>query len=135
MTLPDRENEPITMGLTSGYDFFGGHAVYVEGFAQYTACKNSIRTELYELLDFPSYLAEQAAGDAEANAPDPFRIDMWTLHSGATYALTHFFKGKEGSSLDGFVRTANDVLFNPEGTVERAREEYERQVETGDDGD
>ena len=33
-------------------------------------------TEFYELLDFPTYLAERAAGDAEANAPDPFRIDM-----------------------------------------------------------
>ena len=32
VTLPDRR-EPITMGVTSGYDFFGGHAVYVEGFA------------------------------------------------------------------------------------------------------
>jgi len=190
VTLPDRENQPITMGLTSGYDFFGGHAVYVEGFAQDTACKNSIRsltdkeivkhvgdvedfggwwesilaelelvaddlfgfindaqditidftdvpfsvTEFYELLDFPSYLAERAAGDAEANAPDPFRIDMWTLHSGATYALTHFFKGKEGNSLDSYVRTANDVLFNPEGTVERVKAEYERQIEAGDGG-
>jgi hypothetical protein len=189
VTLPDRENEPITMGVTSGYDFFGGHAVYVEGFAQDTACKNSIRsltdkeivnhvgdvedfggwwesilaelelvaddlfgfiedaqdiaidftdvpfsvTEFYELLEFPSYLAERAAGDAEANAPDPFRIDMWTLHSGATYALTHFFKGKEGNSLDGYVRTANDVLFNPEGTVERVKAEYEQQIEADDD--
>lgn len=31
--LPGR-SDPITMGVTSGYDFFGGHAVYVEGFAQ-----------------------------------------------------------------------------------------------------
>ena len=44
VTLPDRENEPITIRLTSGYDFFGGHAVYVEGLAQDTACKNSIRS-------------------------------------------------------------------------------------------
>ena len=87
------------------------------------------------MLNFPSYLAERAAGDAEANAPDPFRIDMWTLHSGATYALTYFLKGKEGNSLDGYVRTANDVLFYPEGTVERVRAEYERQIEAGDGGD
>jgi len=189
VTLPARENEPITMGLTSGYDFFGGHAVYVEGFAQDTACKNSIRsltdkeivkhvgdvedfgswwesilaeleqvaddlfgfiedaqditidftdvpfsvTEFYELLDFPSYLAERAASDAEANAPDPFRIDMWTLHSGATYALTHFFKGKEGNSLDRYVRTANDVLFNPQGTVEKVEKGYEQVI--GDAGE
>ena len=29
--------------MTAGYDFFGGHAVYVEGFAQDTYCSNSIR--------------------------------------------------------------------------------------------
>jgi len=92
-------------------------------------------TEFYELLDFPSYLAERAAGDAEANAPDPFRIDMWSLHSGATYALTHFFKGKEGNSLDGYARTANDLLFNPEGAVERVKSEYERQIKAEDGGD
>jgi hypothetical protein len=72
-------------------------------------------TEFYELLDFPSYLAERAAGDAEANAPDPFRIDMLTLHSSATQALTHFFKGKEGDSLDGYVRTANTCCSIPNG--------------------
>jgi len=40
--LPGR-NEPIAMGLSSGYDFFGGHAVYVEGFAQDSYCQNSMR--------------------------------------------------------------------------------------------
>ena len=60
---------------------------------------------------------------------------MWTLHSGATYALTHFFQGKEGTSLDGYVRTANDILFNPEGTIERVERAYEQQLEAdGDDG-
>ena len=58
---------------------------------------------------------------------------MWTLHSGGTYALTHFFKGKEGSALDGYVRVANNILFNPEGTIERVEQAYEEQVETGDD--
>jgi len=58
---------------------------------------------------------------------------MWTLHSGATYGLTHFFKGKEGSALDGYVRVANDILFNPKGTIERVEQAYEEQVEAGDD--
>ncbi len=153
--LPGR-SDPITMGVTSGYDFFGERAVYVEGFAQDGYCSNTMRsltdkevikhvgdvrnfrtwweellaqvelvaddlfefirdaqdieldfselpftvTEFYTLLGFPDYLAERAAGDAEANAASPFEIDMWTLHSGATYALTHFFQGKEGTSLD-----------------------------------
>ena len=188
--LPGR-SDPITMGVTSGYDFFGEHAVYVEGFAQDGYCSNTMRsltdkevikhvgdvrnfrtwweellaqvefvaddlfefirdaqdinldfselpftvTEFYTLLGFPDYLAERAASDAEANAASPVEIDMWTLHSGATYALTHFFQGKEGASLDGYVRTANDILFNPEGTIERVERAYEEQLEAdGDDG-
>ncbi|QKY18658.1 hypothetical protein [Halorubrum sp. CBA1229] len=188
--LPGR-SDPITMGVTSGYDFFGEHAVYVEGFAQDGYCSNTMRsltdkevikhvgdvrnfrtwweellaqvelvaddlfefirdaqdidldfselpftvTEFYTLLGFPDYLAERAAGDAEANAASPFEIDMWTLHSGATYALTHFFQGKEGASLDQYVRIANDILFNPEGTIERVEQAYEQQLEAdGDDG-
>jgi hypothetical protein len=183
VTLPARA-EPITMGLTSGYDFFGNHAVYVEGFARDTACANSIRSltdretikhvgdvsgfedwwaelldqlgllrsdlgdcitdaqdvtldltsapfdleEFYELLDFPAYLATQAAGDARANAADPFEPDMWTLHSGATYALTHAFAGKEGSALDGYVRTANDILFNPDATLDVVKRAYQQQA-------
>jgi hypothetical protein len=186
--LPGR-SAPITMGLTSGYDFFGGHAVYVEGFAQDGYCQNSMRSltdkevikhvgelkdfrswwetilaqieliaddlfafirdaqeatidfttvpfdviEFYELLAFPTYLADRAGADAEANADDPFEIDMWTLHSGATYALTHFFTGKEGSALDGYVRTANDVLFNPEATVERVEQAYEQELHASEE--
>jgi hypothetical protein len=190
VTLSGR-SDPVTMGVTSGYDFFGGHAVYVEGFAQDDYCSNTMRqltdkevvkhvgdvtdfrtwwegileqvelvaddifefvrdaqeieidftempfsvAEFYELLGFPEYLADRAASDAEANAASPFEIDMWTLHSGATYALTHFFKGKEGSALDGYVRVANDILFNPDGTIERVEQAYEEEVGSGgDDG-
>jgi hypothetical protein len=190
VTLPDRR-EPITMGVTSGYDFFGGHAVYVEGFAQDTHCSNSIRSltdkevirhvgdvgdvedfeawwedilgqldlvaddlsgfiddartvtldfsdlpfdvaGFYDLLGFPEYLAAQAASDARANASNPFAIDMWTLHSGATYALTHHFRGKEGASLDGYQRVANDVLFNPEATIDRVQQASEQHHDESD---
>ena len=190
VTLPGR-NDPITMGVTSGYDFFGNNAVYVEGFARDSYCANSIRSltdrevikhvgdvegfgpwwesvleqlelvaddllgfitdaqditvefpempfdleEFYTLLGFPEYLAQQAASDARSNAADPFEIDMWTLHSGVTYALTHFFRGKEGDALDGYVRTANDILFNPDGTLERVEREYEQQAESETDAD
>jgi len=87
----------------------------------------------YTLLSFPEYLATRAASDARAEAADPFEIDMWTLHSGATHALTHFYTGKEGTSLDQYVRTANDMLFNPQATLERITDEYKRQAaaETG----
>ncbi|WP_324759534.1 hypothetical protein [Haloarcula montana] len=191
VTLPDRA-DPITMGVSSGYDFFGGHAVYVEGLARDNYCANSIRQltdretikhvgevgdfrgwweatleqiglvandllafiedageitiefpavpfdveEFFELLDFPAYLAARAAEDARAEATDPHEIDMWTLHSGATYALTHFFDGKEGAALDRYVRIANDILFNPEATIETVERTYEEQAaaETESDG-
>ncbi|UWG49316.1 Uncharacterized protein AArcCO_4141 (plasmid) [Halalkaliarchaeum sp. AArc-CO] len=32
------------MSVTSGYDFFGEHAVYVEGFAQDGYCSNTMRS-------------------------------------------------------------------------------------------
>ena len=189
ITLPDR-SDPITMGVTAGYDFFGGHAVYVEGFARDTACANSIRqltdretvkhvgdvgdferwwesilaqlglvaddlltfiqaageitiqfpavpftlSEFYALLGLPEYLAKRAAADARAEAETPTEIDMWTLHSGATYALTHFFTGREGAALDRYVRTANDLLFNPEGTIERVTQAYEERAAAETDG-
>jgi hypothetical protein len=187
--LPDR-NDPITMGVTTGYDFFGGHAVYVEGFARDTACANSIRaiTEreairhvgdvddlrdwwearfeqldllaedlldcitaaqdvtldvadlpfdleaFYELLGFPAYLAEHAAQDARANAADIREPNLWTLHSGATYALTHQFRGGDGSALQQYTRLANDLLFNPEATIQRVEAAYERQLEADSEG-
>ncbi|GAA0309336.1 hypothetical protein [Halarchaeum salinum] len=191
VTLPGRA-EPIAVGFSSGYDFFGGHAVYVEGFAQDAYCANSIRAltdrrtvkhvgdvgsfetwwerllgqlqivaddlaafiqdaqeitldlrevpfdveTFYTLLDFPDYLAARAASDARAEADDPFELDMWTLHSGATHALTHFYTGKEGAALDRYVRVANDILFNPAGTLDRLTQTYRQQVraETAGDG-
>ena len=191
VNLPGRD-EPITMGISSGYDYFGGHAVYVEGFAQDTYCANSMRSltdretikhvgdvgdfrewweaileqlgfvaddllgfiedalditvdftsvpfdleAFYGLLGFPDYLATRAASDARAEADDPFDIDVWTLHSGATHALTHFFTGKEGVALDGYVRTANDILFNPKATISVVEREFEKQAsaETSADG-
>ncbi|QSG05123.1 hypothetical protein [Halapricum desulfuricans] len=179
------EREPITMGLTSGYDYFGCHAVYVEGFARDTHCANSIRAltdrktvkhigdvgdfrrwwetileqlelvvndlhafildaqditvditnvpfdlvEFYDLLGFPAYLARRAAEDARSESDDPFEIDMWALHSGATYALTHFFSGKEGTALDGYVRIANDILFNPDATLEAVTHTFEQRAQ------
>ncbi len=41
--LPNR-SEPLTMGVTSGDDFFGEHAVYVEGFAQDGSCSDLMRS-------------------------------------------------------------------------------------------
>ncbi|WP_435102405.1 hypothetical protein [Halarchaeum sp. P4] len=191
VTLPGRD-DPIAVGFSSGYDFFGGHAVYVEGYAQDAYCANSIRrlterqtvkhvgdianfetwwecllarlavvaddlaafihdaqdvtldlrevpfdlVDFYTLLDLPEYLAQRAASDARGEADDPFEMDMWTLHSGATYALTHHYTGKEGASLDTYVRIANDILFNPQVTLARLVRAYKRRAdaETSADG-
>jgi len=178
---------PIVLGIRTGYDFFGGTALYAEGFAQDTGCSNSIRsvTEeksrrhvgeiddtnewwadtleqmdlmtdrlaeaieaaqqidvdymemnfseafehdddlrgFYELAGFPSYLADSAASHARSRAENQFLPDMWELHSGATYALTHDYRGGENTgTMNEYVQAANDMLMNPSqsiGTVER----------------
>jgi hypothetical protein len=83
----------------------------------------------YELLGFPAYLAEHAAQDARANAANLREPNLWVLHSGATYALTHQFRGGDGSALQEYTRLANDLLFNPEATIDRVETAYERQLE------
>lgn len=40
----DNDRDPIVLGIRTGYDFFGGTALYFEGFAQDTRCSNSIRS-------------------------------------------------------------------------------------------
>ena len=175
------------MAVTTGYDFFGGHAVYVEGFARDTACANSIRaiTEreairhvgdveelrdwwearfeqldlltddlldcvaaaqdltldvgdppldlewFYELLGFTGYLAEHAASDARANASNLREPDLWKLHSGATYPLTHKFRGGDGSALQEYTRLANDLEVVPLVTL-AVLQLWRDAVETGD---
>ncbi len=83
----------------------------------------------YELLSFPTYLAEHAASDARANASDLREPNLWVLHSGTTYALTHQFRGGDGSALQEYTRLANDLLFNPEVTIDRVETAHERETE------
>ena len=44
-------------------------------------------------------------------------------------SLSHDFQGKEGASLDQYVRIADDILFNPEGTIERVSEDLQEKVD------
>lgn len=39
---PGRD-EPLTMGVATGFDFFGGHSLNVEGFAKDGYCSNTMR--------------------------------------------------------------------------------------------
>ncbi len=77
----------------------------------------------------PTSLSEHAAQDARANVSGLREPDLWTLHSGATYALTHQFRGGDGSALQEYTRLANDLLFNPEATIDRVEAAYERETE------
>ena len=45
-----------------------------------------------------------------------------------------FLQGQGRGALDGYVRVANDILFNPEETIKRVEQAYEGEVEAGEDG-
>lgn len=187
--------DPLFAGLTTGYDFFGNTALYAEGFAMDTSCKNSMRSltdkksrrhvgdpsadidwweeiltklgglvdhlaemievamevemdfrelpfdlqEFYDLLGFPEYMARSAASHARmrTSSGQPWQIDMWAAHAGATYAITHDFRGGENGAIEGYVRTANDMVQNPQMVVSEVevafeRREHQRQEEDGD---
>lgn len=90
--------------------------------------------EFYENLGVPTYLANVAAADARSRSDDPFDVNLWDVHSGLTYALTHEFRGGESGALTGYVQTANDLLWNPDQMVRQARTAYELRLDEGEDG-
>ena len=45
---------------------------------------------------------------------------MWEVHSGATYAITHHYRGGENTSgLNELVQASNDMLMNPAQAIDR----------------
>lgn len=197
----DNEGGPILLGIRTGYDYFGGTALYAEGFAQDRYCQNSIRniteektrrhvgdpgetrewwdgilaemdlmtdrlaevieeagnievdyldfefSELtghaddlqawFEMAGFPSYLAREAAANVRSRSENQFLPTMWELHSGATYAITHHYRGGENTSrLNDLVNAANDMVMNPAQAVNvvdtRAQQYAERQRREAD---
>lgn len=194
----DSGGDPIVLGVRSGYDFFGGTALYYEGYAQDTRCSNSIRSvtdeksirhvgdvdledevseileelgvmtnrlaelielaedievplldldladtfdahddnmrAFYELAGFPSYLATEAANHATTRAENRFSPDMTAVWDGATYALTHHYRGGENTSrAQELIDTANDFIYNPSASIGRIRRQHERRVASGSD--
>lgn len=87
----------------------------------------------YQLLGFPDYLAKQACTHVRSRAVNRFEPNMWELHSGATYAITHHYRGGENTStVNEYIRAANDLLMNPEQAMyiaEDAAEERRRRME------
>ena len=197
----DTEGGPILLGIRTGYDYFGGTALYAEGFAQDRYCQNSIRnvteektrrhvgepsetrewwetilsemdlmtdrlaeiieeannievdylnfefSELtghnddlqawFEMAGFPSYLAREAASNVRSRAENQFLPTMWEMHSGATYAVTHHYRGGENTSrLNDLVNAANDMVMNPAQSINtvdaRAEQFAERQRREAD---
>jgi len=82
---------------------------------------------LYAYSGLPDYLATVAADNARAEADDPFEPDWWTLHRGATYAISHEARGEvgSGSAIDQYNRVANEMLMNPAGMADTVEEAYE----------
>ena len=92
---------------------------------------DSVLEALYAYSGLPDYLAEVAARDARANAEDPFEPDWWTLHRGATFAITHEARGEVGTggAIERYNRIANDMLMNPAATADEIEVAYEEDRE------
>jgi hypothetical protein len=88
---------------------------------------DSVLEAFYAYTGLPDYLAEVAADNARANADDPFAPDWWTIHRGATYAITHEARGDvgHGGAVDRYHRLANDMLQNPAAMGDRVVQNYE----------
>lgn len=92
---------------------------------------DSVLEALYAYSGLPDYLAEVAARDARANAEDPFEPDWWTLHRGATFAISHEARGEVGTggAIERYNRIANDMLMNPAATADEIEAAYEEDRE------
>ena len=92
---------------------------------------DSVLEALYAYSGLPDYLAEAAARDARANAEDPFEPDWWTIHRGATYAISHEARGEVGTggAIERYNRIANDMLMNPAQTADGVEQAYEESHE------
>ena len=92
---------------------------------------DSVLEAFYAYSGLPDYLAEVAADNARANAQDPFNPDWWTLHRGATYAISHEARGEvgSGSAIDQYNRVANDMLMNPAATADEVERAFEAEHE------
>jgi hypothetical protein len=100
---------------------------------------DTVLEAFYAYAGLPDYLAEVAADNARANAEDPFNPDWWTLHRGATYAISHEARGEvgTGAAIDQYNRRANDLLMNPAGVaddVEAAYEEAHEETTLAEEG-
>jgi hypothetical protein len=86
----------------------------------------------YELAGLPSYLAVDAASDSRQRADNPFLPNMTDVWDGATYALTHSYRGGENTTrANELIDTANDFIYNPSLAIGRVSQDHERRMAVG----
>lgn len=89
----------------------------------------------YELAGFPTYMAQNATERLLTRAKekdDPRVLSAWDVHSAATYAITHAFRGTTGASDDEKHKIAAEILTNPQKAIEDARLAARDTAGTGD---
>ena len=105
---------------------------FAEGFRDLRA---PMWSALYYYLGLPQYLAEQAGERLMGRADDAFAPSWWDIHSGATYAVTHYDRGDRtaGGAYEQHARLANDMLLNPASMEEEVVSNYRAQRQSEDD--
>ncbi|WP_241430580.1 hypothetical protein [Natronorubrum sulfidifaciens] len=93
--------------------------------------------EFYEYLGLPGYLARAAATTARNRSPREGGtrtvLNLWTLYSGITSALTHDFNGtSEVGSIETYSQLAKELLFNPQKAIGDVKAAYEREQRRDD---
>ena len=91
------------------------------------------------MAGFPSYLAREASSHVRSRADNQFLPTMWEMQSGATYAITHHYRGGENTSrLNELVSASNDMIMNPAQAIDRtennAQQREARQRAAAEDG-
>ena len=101
-------------------------ADFAEGF-------DSVLEAIYARTGLPQYLARVAARNASSNAVNPFEPTYWTLHRGATFAITHHARGdvRGGGSINNHHRVAKDILMQPTQVAEQVERDYESKQAEG----
>lgn len=90
----------------------------------------------YELAGFPSYLASAAAAHARVRADNQFMPNMTNVWDGATYALTHEFRGGEDTSrARELIQTSADMVTNPSMVISQVERDHRTRMANDGEGD
>lgn len=95
---------------------------------------DNVLEAFYVRAGLPQYLATEAARNAVSNAANPFEPTWWTLHRGATFAITHHARGevRGGGAISQHHRVAKDILMQPMEVQEQVETDYELEQAAND---